>query len=110
MPKLIDAIEDGFFDLIDQGSDTKSRVGHTVQRVAKLKKDGVSKRTIACHLTDNSAAGNEYTVADVDALLKVHQDCETRVPLTVKATKALSRDQKRHGRRAPDDAGQGVLA
>lgn len=109
MPKLIDAIEDGFFDLIDQGSDTKSRVGHTVQRVAKLKKDGVSKRTIACHLTDNSAAGNEYTVADVEALLKVHQDCETRVPLTVKATKALSRDQKRNGRRAPD-ASQGVLA
>lgn len=97
MAKILDDLKDSAWDLIDKTSDTKSRVAHTAHRVAKLSHDKVSKRTIAAQLSDNSSNGTEYTVADVDTLLKVHQDCETKVLITVKQTRALSRDQKQNG-------------
>jgi len=97
MSKLIKTVAASTQDMLDKTSSTTSRIGHTVERVAKLVKGDVSKRAIAAQLSDNSRNGIEYTVADVETLSKLSQDCESKVGITAKQTLALLNDQTEDG-------------
>jgi hypothetical protein len=81
-------------DAIDKVSGPTSRAGHCVDRVSKLDNNGVQKSVIAAQLTANSPNKQQYTVQDVDTLLKLAKDVKTKVVITAKQYTALSNDEK----------------
>lgn len=110
MNDLFDQLPPRIQDLLDPTSGTRSRIGHTAERVMKMHKARVSKGTIAKQLTDNSPNHLEYTEADVDTLLKVGLDCKTKVIITAAQAKALINDARSNQLSDEDAQGDTVLA
>lgn len=83
-------------DLLDKASNPTSRAGHTVERAAKLTREGVDPEVTALQMTKNSANNQTYTANDVNAFAKLYTDTETKVGITAKQTRALIKDQKKN--------------
>lgn len=94
MKKKIENGLDFVTDGIEKVSSPASRAGNTVERVGKMLDDGVSSKVIALQMTENSFNSQEYTEEDVAACGKVYKDAKTRVLVTAKQARGLSRDQK----------------
>lgn len=95
LPPLEDA-------LIEKTSTTTSRIGHTVERAVRMHDAGVSHRTIAAQLSDNSANHLEYTAAEIPTLVKLGLDCRTKVGITASQAQALIKDTKANNPAGPD--------
>ena len=72
----------------------KSRAADTVERVGKLFEKGVSLKTIASQLTDNSRDGHAYTAENVEGIVMAWKDSKSTVGLTLPQTDGLLLDQK----------------
>lgn len=78
--------------IIDKVSSPASRAGHTVERVGKMLEAGVSPRTIAMQMSDNSTNEINYTEQDILAFGNLYQDAKTKVGVTSEQTRALIAD------------------
>lgn len=90
---LLNQITDTASNAIDKVSSPACRAGYTVERVGKMLEAGVSPRTIATQMSDNSTNGIVYTEQDISAFGNLYQDAKTKVVVTSKQTKALIADQ-----------------
>lgn len=81
-------------DVLEKTSNSTTRAGITVDRVAKMAKAGVQHGVIAQQLTANSRNGNRYTRIHVEGLVMLQDDAATKVGVTAKQATALTRDQK----------------
>ncbi|CAM4054815.1 hypothetical protein [Pseudoalteromonas byunsanensis] len=87
-------IENIASDMIDMLSNPASRAGSTLHRINKMSSKGVSSKTIAVQLEENSKSGTSYTAEQVEGFNKLYDDCKTKVGVTKEQTKALINDQK----------------
>lgn len=92
--QVVDAVVNTGSDLLDKVSSPASRAGSTIERVAKMARSGVVPTAIAAQLSSGSPTGHQYTTAEVDTMVVVYADCETKVPVTKAATEALIEDAK----------------
>ncbi|MEJ2898635.1 hypothetical protein [Acinetobacter sp. NS-4] len=92
-PRLLDT----FRDHADQIMTCGTRAGQTAVRVKKLLDAGVSPKTVASHLSDNSSNGFKYSEDQVRGIEQVAIDSEKKVGVTKRATTALINDQKKNG-------------
>lgn len=92
--QAVDVVVNTGSDLLDKISSPASRSGSTVERAAKMARSGVARTAIAAQLSSGSATGHQYTTAEVDTMVVVYADCETKSPLTKAATMALIEDAK----------------
>lgn len=83
-------------DILDNMTSSSDRAGRTVDRVSKMRKAGVSPRTIASQMTDNDVNGLEFTEQDVLSYEKLAEATKTRVPITKTQAKSLIEDQKEY--------------
>lgn len=81
---------DGLLD--DNISPAATRSGRAVNRVGRMTKAGVSRRTQASQMTDNSPTGQTYEERDVEAYQKLERDSEVGVIVTQKQANALIKD------------------
>lgn len=98
MSKVQDAVNnvvDTTVDLLDKVSSPTSRAGTTVERAAKMTREGVDKDVTALQMTKNSPNNQTYTADDVEAYAKLYKDTETKVVITSKQATALIKDQKK---------------
>jgi len=68
------------------------RAGNTVERVGKMVEAGVCPEAIAAQMSHNSKTGTKYTARDVDTLVKVYEDCKSKVLISAKQADALRSD------------------
>jgi len=94
MKKVGNLVNDGITDTLEKVASPASRAGSTIERVGKMLASGVSPRTIATQMTDNSPNGNSYSESDVRAYEKIYEDAKTKAVITAKQTRALMQDQQ----------------
>ena len=97
MKKTMNKVINTATDTIDKVAGPTSRTGSTVERVAKMRRAGISRKVISEQLTANSAKGHKYSKKDVKACEKIYADCETRVVVTSAQATALIDDQTHNG-------------
>ncbi|EGQ8136995.1 hypothetical protein CGI03_23405 [Vibrio parahaemolyticus] len=90
----VDNVVDTGVDLLDKVSSPSSRAGSTIERAAKMTREGVDKDVTALQMTKNSPNKQTYSAADVEAYSKLYKDTETKVVITSKQATALIKDQK----------------
>lgn len=74
------------------------KVGAVVNRVATMDKAGVDHEVIALQMTKKSTRGKTYEKTEISTIVKLYEDCKTRVPLSAKSARALIKTQgKRKG-------------
>ncbi|RLL20119.1 hypothetical protein [Acinetobacter chengduensis] len=95
--KVIDKAADTATDSIEAIMPATTKAGGVVNRVASLHKAGVDHEVIALHMTKNSARGNKYEKEEIPTLVKIYEDCKTRVPLSAKSARKLVQDQEKNG-------------
>ena len=93
-PRFLDTVRDHADQIMTCGT----RAGQTSVRVKKLLNAGVSPKTVASHLSDNSSNGFKYSEQHVIGIDQVAKDSEKKVGVTKRATTALINDQKKNGR------------
>ncbi|MGQ8820775.1 hypothetical protein [Bibersteinia trehalosi] len=91
--KLFNQVADTASNVIDKVSSPAFRAGHTVERVGKMLEAGVSPRTIATQMSDNSTNEIAYTEQDILAFGNLYQDAKTKVVVTSEQARALIADQ-----------------
>jgi hypothetical protein len=84
-------VKNSVVDAIDKASGPTSRAGVTVERIAKA---GVSSRTIATQLADNSHTGQIYTAGHIDSFKMLFTDVQTKVGVTAAQAQAMINDQQ----------------
>ncbi len=84
-------VTDNFFDKV---SSPASRAGYTVERVGRMLEAGVSPRTIATQMSDNSTNKINYTEQDILAFGNLYQDAKTKVGITSEQARALIADKQ----------------
>ncbi|CAM3170239.1 hypothetical protein AB2359_11815 [Vibrio cholerae] len=97
--KVNNAIEkaaDTVTDSIEAVMPATTKAGAVVNRVATMDKAGVDHEVIALQMTKNSARGNTYKKEEIPTLVKLYEDCKTRVPLSAKSARAIVKDQKKN--------------
>jgi hypothetical protein len=87
-------VKNSVVDAIDKASGPTSRAGVTVERIAKMAKAGVSSRTIATQLADNSHTGQIYTAGHIDSFKMLFTDVQTKVGVTAAQAQAMINDQQ----------------
>ena len=92
--KVIEKAADKAMDSIEAIMPATVKAGSVVNRVAALDKAGVDREVITLQMTKNSARGHTYEKEEIPTLLKLYEDCKTRVPLSAKSARALVKDQK----------------
>ncbi|EJG1722112.1 hypothetical protein ACLINW_000809 [Vibrio parahaemolyticus] len=95
--KVINKAADTATDSIEAIMPATTKAGGVVNRVASLDKAGVDHEVIALQMTKNSARGNKYEKEEIPTLVKVYEDCKTRVPLSAKSARTLVQDQEKYG-------------
>ncbi|MEZ8987190.1 hypothetical protein OAI_00100 [Vibrio cyclitrophicus FF160] len=95
--KAIEKAADTVTDSIEAVIPATTKAGAVVNRVATLDKAGVDHEVIALQMTKNSARGNTYEKAEIPTIVKLYEDCKTRVPLSAKSARALVKDQEKNG-------------
>lgn len=95
--KVIDKAADTATDSIEAIMPATTKAGGVVNRVASLDKAGVDHEVIALQMTKNSARGNKYEKEEIPTLVKIYEDCKTRVPLSAKSARKLVQDQEKNG-------------
>ena len=89
--KAVDVTQDATQTITTTRTD---RAGYSIERVGKLIDAGVSRRTIASQMADNSSNNQSYTETDVQAYAKLWEDVKTKVVITKAQTTALINDNK----------------
>jgi len=89
MKKAFDTVTDA----LEKVQTPASRVGHVMERAAKLVRGEVDPEVVAMQMTKNSPNGHVYTPQGVVEMANAFEDCETRAILTAKQTTALLDDQ-----------------
>lgn len=97
MKKLIEGASDSIDDMLEKVSGTTGRFGHTGERAAAMKREGLDDSVTAAQLTAASKKlGNDhkYDAHFVGQLLNLVEDCESGTPIPKKVAKALIKDQR----------------
>ena len=81
-------------EIVDQLNTPSTRAGSTLKRIAQMSSSGVSSKTIASQLEDNSKNGTQYSSEQIAGFNKLFADCKTKVGVTKKQAQALIKDQK----------------
>ena len=68
------------------------RAGNTVERIAKLAEVNVCPEAIAAQISHNSQTGTKYTENDIETIVKVYKDCQSKVLISKKQAEALYND------------------
>lgn len=71
---------------------TGVRAGNTVERAGKMHEQEVCLEAIAAQMSHNSKNKIKYNVADVVTLIKVYEDCKSRVLITSTQARSLIDD------------------
>ena len=95
--KFIDKAADTTTDSIEAIMPVTTKAGGVVNRVASLDKAGIDHEVIALQMTKKSARGNKYEKEEIRTLVKLYEDCKTRVPLSAKSARTLVKDQEKNG-------------
>jgi hypothetical protein len=95
--KVINKATDTATDSIEAIMPATTKAGGVVNRVASLDKAGVDHEVIALQMTKSSARGNKYEKEEIPTLVKLYEDCKTRVPLSAKSARKLVQDQGKYG-------------
>ncbi len=92
--KVIEKAADKVTDSIETIMPATTKAGSVVNRVAALDKADVDHEVIALQMTKKSARGHTYEKKEIPTLVKLYEDCKTRVPLSAKSARALVKDQE----------------
>ncbi|MBB1352670.1 hypothetical protein [Pseudoalteromonas sp. SR45-5] len=95
--KVIEKAADKATDSIEAIMSATTKAGSVVNRVAALDKAGVDHEVTALLMTKNSARGNKYEKEEIPTLVKLYEDCKTRVPISAKSARAIVKDQEKNG-------------
>lgn len=97
MKNLIEGVSDSIDDVLEKVSGTTGRFGHTGERAAAMKREGLDNSVTAAQLTAASKKfGNnhKYDERFVEQLVNLVEDCESGTPIPKKIAKVLIQDQR----------------
>lgn len=95
--KAINKAADTATDSIEAIMPATTKAGGVVNRVASLDKAGVDLGGRRIIKKKSSARGKKYEKEEIPTLVKIYEDCKTRVPLSAKSARKLVQDQEKYG-------------
>jgi hypothetical protein len=84
-------------DMLDKVASPKSRAGVSLERAYKMHASGVADEVTALLMSSNSANGNKYTKREIKTVVKIYEDCMTKVVITKAQAKVIIEDQLMYG-------------
>lgn len=84
-------------DVLDEMSTSKSRAGASVQRIYEMSQSGLSDKIAALLMEENSANNFKYTPREVKTIVKLYEDCKTKVLVTKAQANVIIKDCKTYG-------------
>lgn len=91
---IIETVIDTPVDTFDKFFTSTNRAGAVVERVGKMLDAKVSPKVIALQLTENSPNSTTYTETHVTAYGDLYKDSKTKVVITKKQARSLTKDQQ----------------
>lgn len=84
-------------DVLDKMSSPKTRAGASIQRIYEMNQAGLSNKIAALLMEQNSANKFKYTPREVETIVKVYEDCKTKVLVTKAQAKVIIKDCNTYG-------------